>query len=156
MESNDGMTPRDDLLERMLSAWTELMTVVEQLDGRFDVDLGDGWRVRDVLAHIALWERVANWKLSGADVPNSEGVIDRDPWDLNEFNETMRARWRDRPVSDVLAELRAAHEALVATVEGAPDEQCAPDGAAHEVIEQDGAGHYEHHLAALRGVAEGG
>ena len=156
METGDGMTPRDDLLERMLSAWTELMTVVEQLDGRFDVDLGDDWRVRDVLAHIALWERVANWKLSGADVPNSEGVIDRDPWDLNEFNETMRARWRDRPVSDVLVELRSAHEALVATVAAASDEKCSPGGEVRDVIDVDGAGHYEHHLAALRGVAEGG
>ncbi len=149
------MTTRDVLLERMLSAWSELLTLVEQLDGRFDVDLGDGWRVRDVLAHIALWERVANWKLSGSDVPNSEGVIDRDPWDLNAFNETMRARWRDRPVSDVLAELRAAHGALVASVAAASDDDCAAGGNVHGVIDDDGAGHYEHHLAALRHAAEG-
>ncbi|MGA7669019.1 MAG: maleylpyruvate isomerase N-terminal domain-containing protein [Nitrolancea sp.] len=150
------MSPREELLEQMLSAWTELMTVAQQLDGKFDADLGDGWRVRDVLAHIALWERVANWKLGGPEVPHAEGVADREPWDLNFFNEAMRDRWRDRPVEDVLAELRVSHQALVATVAAASDEDCAADGSVWTVIQEDGAGHYELHLSALRTVAERG
>ena len=150
------MSQRDELLEQMLTAWTELMVVVQQLNDKFDDDLGDDWRVRDVLAHVALWERVANWKLGGAEVPNAEGVADREPWDMNFFNEEMRERWRKRSVDEVLAELRASHEALVATVSAASDEDCAADGSVWAVIQEDGAGHYELHLPALRGLAERG
>ena len=150
------MSPREEIEQQMLSSWAELMTVVQQLDGKLEVDLGDGWRVRDLLAHIALWERVANWKLGGPDVPNAESVADREPWDLNFFNEEMRERWRGRSIDDVLAELRSAHEALVATVSAASDEDCAADGSVGAVIQEDGAGHYELHLPALRNVAERG
>ncbi len=149
------MSPREELLEQMLSAWVELVTIVERLGGKFEQDLGDGWRARDVLAHIALWERAANWKLTGAPVPNAADLMDRDPWDLDAFNEAMRERWRDRSAADVVAELRAAHEALVATVQEAPDEDCAPQGRVWVAIHEDGAGHYEHHLPALRDLIIG-
>ncbi len=148
------MSARDQLLEDMLSAWAELMTLVRALDGRFDTDLGDGWRVRDVLAHIALWERVANWKLTGAPIPNADDVVEREPWDLDLFNETMRGRWRDRSVAEVLSELHAAHEALVASVQGAADADCDSNGSVRTVIDEDGAGHYEHHLPVLNGLVE--
>lgn len=148
------MSPREQLLDRMLSGWAELMTIVATRSGRFEADLGDGWRVKDVLAHLALWERVANWKLSGAPVPNAADLIAREPWDLNAFNEAMRDRWRQRSDDDVLAELRAAHEALVSTVQSASEEDCAPNGRAWTVIDEDGAGHYEHHLTALARAAE--
>lgn len=144
------MSPREELLEEMLSAWAELVTIVERLDGKFDQDLGDGWNARGLLAHIALWERVANWKLSGAPVPNAADLIEREPWDLDTFNETMRGRWSERATADVVAELRAAHAALVATVRDAPDEDCAPRGRVWLAIHDDGAGHYEHHLPALQ------
>lgn len=156
VEVGVSVSARDELLEEMLSAWAELMTVVKSIGGRFDEDLGDGWRVRDVLAHLALWERVANWKLTGAVVPNSEGLIDREPWDLDAFNVGMRNRWRDRSPSDVLAELRAAHEALVAAVSSSSDSGCAPKGGVWTVIHEDGAGHYEHHLPALQRAAGSG
>ncbi len=149
------MSPREELLERMLSAWTELMTIVERLDGQFDDDLGDAWRVGDVLAHIALWERMADRKLSGSPVPNAADLIDQEPWDLDLFNETMRDRWRGRSTQEVVTELRAAHEALVTTVSEATEEDCAKQGRVWDVIEVDGAGHYDHHLPALRKIVTG-
>ncbi|HEX7101556.1 MAG TPA: maleylpyruvate isomerase N-terminal domain-containing protein [Nitrolancea sp.] len=144
------MSSRDDLLARMNLARAELESVVTALRGREEADLGDGWRVRDLIAHLALWERVAAWKLGGGDVPYAEGLADRDPWDLNAFNEGMRERWRDRPLNDVITEFDAAHAALVEVVSNASEEDCAPGGAARTAIDEDGAGHYIQHLSDLR------
>jgi hypothetical protein len=155
-ETGGNVSPREALLEEMLSAWSELTTVIKELDGTFDRDLGDGWRVQDVLAHIALWERVAGWKLSGSDIPRADDLIDREPWDLNAFNEAMRDRWRKATAQEVVAELHAAHEALVTMVSNATDEDCATNGQVWTAIHEDGAGHYEHHLPPLQRVASAG
>jgi hypothetical protein len=144
------MSSRDELLARMSLTRAELESVVVALRGREETDLGEGWRVRDLIAHLALWERVAAWKLGGADVPNAEGLADRDPFDLNAFNEGMRERWRDRPLDDVMAEFDAAHAALVEVISNASEDDCAPSGAAWTAIDEDGAGHYAQHLSELR------
>ena len=146
------MSDRDELLAQMSAARTELESTVAALQGREDLDLGDGWRVRDVLAHIALWERVGTWKLAGTPVPHAEGLVDRDPWDLNVFNEEMRELWRSRSLTEVLEEFSLAHEALVAAVKASPAEECATGGRVWTVIDEDGAGHSRAHQAALRGV----
>lgn len=144
------MSNRDALLGRMSLARAELESIVAALSGREETDLGEGWRVRDLIAHVALWERVAAWKLGGADVPNAEGLADSDPWDVDAFNEGMRERWRDRPLADVLAEFAAAHTALIDAVRNASEDDCAPGGVACVTIDEDGAGHYVQHLSALR------
>jgi len=144
------MAQCDELLAQMSAARIELDAAVARLDGREEQDLGDGWRVCDVLAHIALWERVAVWKLLGTPVPHAEGLVDREPWDQDVFNEGMRERWRSRPLDDVLTELNMAHAALLAAVANASDDECAAGGRVWTVIDEDGAGHYEHHLADLR------
>ena len=141
------------LLERMDAGWRELETVVGQLEGRMDADLGDGWRVVDVLAHIALWERVARWKLTGDPVPGADDLTDGEPFDLDHFNQTMRGRWQDRDSDAVLTELRAAHAGLVEAVEASDDASCAPGGKTYTVIDEDGAGHYGAHLDELAAVA---
>jgi hypothetical protein len=144
------VTNREGLLAQMSAARQELESIVDALLGREDLDLGDGWCVRDLLAHIALWERVATWKLVGTPVPNAEGLVDQEPWNLDAFNEGMRERWRLRPLSDVRAEFDQAHEALIAAVTSAPDADCADGGRAWTVVDEDGAGHYGQHLATLR------
>jgi len=144
------MSTRDDLLARMNLARAELESIITVLRGREEADLGDGWRVRDLIAHLALWERVAAWKLGGTDVPHAEGLADLDPWDLNTFNEGMRERWRDRPLSDVMAEFEAAHAALIEIISNASEADCARGGSAWTAIEEDGAGHYAKHLGKLR------
>ncbi|HEX3721374.1 MAG TPA: ClbS/DfsB family four-helix bundle protein [Nitrolancea sp.] len=143
------MTNRDELLAQMNVARTELESVIATLRGREDIDLGDGWRVRDVLAHIALWERVSAWWLTGADVPHAEGLVGMEPWDLNAFNEGMRERWRLRPLSEVYEEFAAAHEALVALVSDSSEEDCATGGRVWVRNDECGTGHYREHMAAL-------
>jgi hypothetical protein len=144
------MSNRDDLLGRMNLARAELESIVTALRGREETDLGEGWRVRDLIAHLALWERVAAWKLGGRDVPDADGLADLDPWDLDTFNEGMRDRWRDRPLADVITEFEAAHVALIDIISNASEADCAPGGAAWTAIDDDGVGHYTQHLSDLR------
>ena len=146
------MSHRGQLLERMRAERAQLDQVVRSLDGRLDEDLGDGWRVRDVLAHLALWERVAAKKIAGTPLPDGEDLAAREPWDVDAFNEAMRDRWRSRTEAEVLQEFAAAHQALTAAVEGASAQDCAPGGSVHQAIEEDGAGHYQAHLPALRAL----
>ena len=137
------------LLTETLAARGELDAALAALAGGWDVPVGDGWRVRDLLAHLALWERVAVWKLTGAAVPDADDLMQQNPWDLDTFNTTMRARWHDRPIDAVLWESHAAHAALLATIVGATEGACVPGGAVRTTVDEDGAGHYRVHLPAL-------
>lgn len=140
------MSHKDQLLDTMRAARAELEAAVGARDGRLDADMGDGWRLRDILAHLALWERVAAKKITGAPLPDGEGPAARQPWDLDRFNEAMRERWRGRTADEVLAEFAASHRALVVAVEGANEEDCAPGGVAWQAIAEDGAGHSPVHF----------
>jgi hypothetical protein len=54
--------------------------------------------------------------------------------------------WRPRSAEDVLAELHAAHAALVRAIEETDDAGCAPGKRRWNTIHVDGAGHYASHF----------
>jgi hypothetical protein len=137
-----AMTHKEELLAAMRAARVDLEAVVGAYEGRLDETLDDGWQVRDAIAHIAVWERVATRKITGAPLPEGEDLASMQPWDMDTFNDAMIDRWRAHPADDVRAEFAAAHLALVAAVAGANDEDCAPGGTAWQAVDDDGAGHY--------------
>ena len=147
---------QQQLLDEMQTARVELDETASALvaAGRLDADLGDGWRVRDVIAHIALWERVADKKLSGAELPYGSDLAAMKPWNLNTFNEGLRERLRTLTDDELLAEYHAAYAALRETVANADEDACAPDGRAYRAIGEDSGGHYPAHLPALRAALE--
>jgi hypothetical protein len=140
------MSPKDKLLDVMRDARAQLDAAVAEAMPRLEQPVAGSWRVRDELAHLALWERIAARKISGAPLPDGEDLIEREPWDIDAFNDEMTERWRLRSTSDVLAEFTAAHEALVAAVQQADDADCAHDGKVWSAIAADGAGHYDGHF----------
>ena len=83
---------------------------------------GDGWKVRDMIAHLALWQRVST--LVAKKIAVVDAVPDTADWDIwageltptPELNDRIFREWRDKPVSDALEELREAHAALVAAL----------------------------------------
>ena len=60
------MAHREALLAVMRASRVELETAVDAYRGRLDTELGDDWRVRDTIAHIAVWEQMAVRKLTGS------------------------------------------------------------------------------------------
>lgn len=140
------MSSKVELLAMMAAVRAELEAIVLAEDADLQADAGGDWRVIDLVAHIALWERMAARKLGGVPMPYGADAADRKPWNLNIFNETMRERMRSWTTADVLAEFEAAHQALVAVVQDADEEDCAPGGRVWRAIDEDGAGHYAAHF----------
>lgn len=141
------MAHQSNLLDVMRDARAQLDTAVAEAMPRLEQPVDGGWRVRDELAHLALWERVAARKIAGDPLPDGEDLIEREPWDMDAFNDAMIERWRLRSTRDVLAEFAAAHEALVAAVRQADEFDCARDGKVWNAIADDGAGHYSAHFS---------
>jgi hypothetical protein len=148
------MSDEDELLSVMRRGWSDLTTAIETDEPTPDEDAGDGWRVKDLIAHVALWERMAVRKINGYPLPVGDELADREPWDLDRFNEVQRDLWWDVEPSAIRAELDAAHQALVRAVESAPAEKCRVGGNVWTAIDEDGAGHYHWHFAVPDRMAE--
>ncbi len=140
------MSHRDELLAVMAAGWADLDGAITAIRDRFGAADDGGWRPQDAVAHIATWERMATRKIAGTPLPMGEDLATQKPWSLNRFNDGMIERCRAWSAAEVLAEVSAAHEALVAAVAGADDASCAPGGKTWTTIDDDGAGHYNKHF----------
>jgi Mycothiol maleylpyruvate isomerase N-terminal domain len=140
------MSHKRELLAAIRESRTDLEQAVNAYGGRLDAETGDDWTVRDAVAHIALWERMAVRKLAGTPLPIGEEIAGRKPWNLDAFNEAMRSRLRTLSDEQVLTEFAEAHRALMSAVEAAADEDCAPKGRVWQVVDEDAAGHYHYHF----------
>lgn len=143
----DHVGHRDDLLAVMAAARNDVDTLVAgYTEADWLEDLGDGWRRKDVYAHIALWDRMAETNITGAPNAEDDEIIAGREWDIHVFNQTARARDWDLPVSDILTALQDAYAAVVAVVSAADDEEAAPGNKVFRVILIDTVGHYAVHL----------
>ena len=140
------MTHKERLLATMHAIRAEVEAFVRDRQGQPDAEIGGGWSLHDAVAHVALWDRMAARKIAGTPLPYGQDAAARKPWNLDAFNDELRARWRDRPLDEGLAEFAAAYPPVVAAVEGARDADCAPGGAVWRTIDEDNAGHYPHHF----------
>jgi hypothetical protein len=147
------MSHKQELLAVMQRSRTELEAVVGAYNGNLGEQLEDGWRVRDAVAHLALWERMAVRKITGAPLPVGEDLAAREPWNLDAFNDAARARWRSWSDAEILTEFAAAHQALVAAIEQADEQDCVPRGQVWQIIDEDGAGHYHFHFSVPDAMA---
>ncbi|MGH2376907.1 MAG: DinB family protein [Candidatus Limnocylindria bacterium] len=92
---------------------------------------GQGWRVRDIPAHLALWQWVAT---RVAEKVSERGQLPDTPdWDIwagietptDELNDENFRDWRDRPVEDALGRLAYVHAEMIRAVERLTPEQIA-------------------------------
>jgi len=108
---------RAQLLARLAAARAGLLEQLIGLDERAltEVPVLDGWTIKDLLAHIAAWDR---WEertmkcMVAGEVPDFTAVQDFDA-----SNAAFVAEWRDRTLAEVLAELQAARADWVAWLE---------------------------------------
>lgn len=78
-----------------------------------------GWTAKDVLCHLAADSQAGLFFISLAQTTRSE----LDPaFDLDRWNAARVAERREKPVSELLAELRAGYKASVHAVESASEE----------------------------------
>ena len=105
------------------------------------------WTVKDILAHVAWWERHLLRTLRAGYDELVTVATDR-------TNAEVFAANRDRPLDDVLAEFRAAHEDILAALAGWPEDELARDEV-YEAIGWDTFRHYPDHTATIQAWHEG-
>ena len=143
------MEQRTALLARMGEARQAFEAVVETLRERLDEEIEPGgWRVRDVLAHSAAWERVAARR-----IPARLAGDPIDLYDVDVLNAEVVASASDWPEQALLDEEREAYAALVAIAESAPEAACGPGGVVYGDVEGNVTEHYPEHLPALQALA---
>lgn len=104
---------KTELLLRIREDHEHLQRVIASLsvEQAAELDLGNGWTVKDHLAHISAWEGRLLATLH--DAPAWEGLgIDRLSYDigtLDDWNELIFAREKDRAIEDVMADFQTRH-----------------------------------------------
>ncbi|MCX7855359.1 MAG: ClbS/DfsB family four-helix bundle protein, partial [Anaerolineae bacterium] len=103
---------RADLLWRLLGLDEQTLTEVPVLDD---------WTVKDILAHIAAWDRWEHQtmrQMIEGKAPDFTAAQD-----VDRFNAAVIAVWRVRTLDEVLAELEDARAAWVAWLQSLPVEE---------------------------------
>ena len=136
-----GAATKADAMKLMERGWQDLDSRFAGLSER-DLERevftgeGSGWRLRDLMPHFAFWWRLAARgarraaEIGAAPDKNTTlrafvGVDSH--WDT--LNAENFARWRERPVAEQLAELRAARDDLRAALTQLPAPLLLTDGA---------------------------
>lgn len=115
---------------------------------------GAGWRVRDLIAHFAFWQtisaRIAERIRTGVLPEDGQTMltfVGEDPG-TDARNAENFAAWRERPVADALAHLRAAHARLIEGLRALPPERVVKSDAPedwHRYFWQPGVNHLRQH-----------
>jgi hypothetical protein len=108
------------------------------------------WGVREILAHLAGWQREmtpALLRLARGERPVPQGVSydDVDGWNARHV-----AARRGLTVEGVRAELDAAHREFLAAARAVPDARYGPDRTATRIVDLNGPHHYREHAAQIR------
>ena len=143
---------RQQLLQRLDSAWTAFTSSYAGLTDAQMTEPGvtDDWSVKDILAHITIWEEEALKHLphiiAGGTPPrysDTYGGIDA-------FNDMMVERRHALPLYDILRQLDDTHQKLTAYVGTMPNEQITTETRARRRLRLDTYSHYPIHTKAIR------
>lgn len=114
-----------DLVKRVQREWSALLHVVKSASHERMCTPGpDGWSVKDVLAHLADWERFLLLNQFQEHSPHEALQVDEimlERPDFDELNATLFERNRDRPIADVLVDLHQTHSQLLVALEQMSD-----------------------------------
>ena len=127
---------------------------------------GDGWRIGDLVAHLARWNRIgaeAARLIAGGTEPPPEADMRLRAFigidgDVDAVNAEAVAAWRDRSDEERLTELNAAHTAFMDALRALPAARVVKaDGEPYRYFWTPGAGHlglhWDHIEAALKETA---
>jgi hypothetical protein len=110
-----------ELMSAVRREWKLLMNVVEKLDEqKMTTPDENGWSPKDNLAHLSEWMN----SLMGYHIDKrpAEEVMRLTPeqtkdWDMEVINPVLYDRNKDRPIEDVMDELRQTYEKLLAKLD---------------------------------------
>jgi len=145
------MEDKGKLLREADEAYAELREAAAGLDDdqASRVMLGT-WGVREILIHIAAWDRemtpaLARIRHGEAAFPAGVSYDDADGW-----NARFVAARSGVKLADILAELDLAHRDLIAAATALDDPQLATGGPARDVFTGTATQHYQEHAGQIR------
>lgn len=141
---------KTELLEAIALGWDRLQALISRVgDARMtEPSLDAGWSVKDVLAHIALWEGIcARWLEAAARGETQERPEVKD---VDGTNARGLERAKARALTEVVNESRTRHARIVAAVEALSDEELASDKRfgwpVWQMTDSNTADHYGEHI----------
>lgn len=147
---------RSTLLLRMQEAHAELEAALAAVDGARLTEPGvtGDWSVRDLLTHLAFWERRTLRRL---DLPAAAQPQPLDEGAMHRLNAESVAAGRDQTPGEALAAHRQSHAELLAAVSALGEDELndstrfGPAGQpVWKYIAGDSYEHYEEHAAEIR------
>ena len=134
-------TDKAVLLAREREAWAGWWLHVADVDPA--ATRHDGWSLKDVISHIAAWQRSSSGRLAAI----GRGQPDPGPPVTDVFNEKAREEGRLRSWQDVRDNAERVHETFLATIDALSQEALTRDeGLGAFVITANGVEHYEEHV----------
>jgi hypothetical protein len=151
-----------DVMQAERSNWVALLDEVGRARLTEPGAAGD-WSLKDVIAHLTYYEdAIAAWldrARRGEPQPPSEFA----GLNMDERNAAIYERNKDRAVEDIVRDSERAFQRSLDAVQGLRDEDLHDheftrrydsEYSAHDLIEGDTYGHYQEHIAMVRGWLE--
>ena len=110
------------IIRKLEDTHAELEGTLEALDLEMVIHTETNWRIRDILGHIATWDRVLIRSiksfLDGTEylIPGMVGVE-------TDFNDQKVAEQRDLPTAEIVKEWKKARGDFITAVQGIPNER---------------------------------
>lgn len=153
---------RDELMAKLDGSRAELEALLARVpaERRTLPALSNGWSVKDLLAHLATWEKRVLYLYGRLSTGRPvEDTIS----DLNEFNAAAYQANRDRPLAEIQAEEAQAYADLRHLAQTAPEAHLFDPAhfpwtqgmAFYEMIGNNSYGHFDEHMPDLRAWLEG-
>ncbi|HMB22593.1 MAG: ClbS/DfsB family four-helix bundle protein [Chloroflexota bacterium] len=108
---------KEELMSAIKREWDLLMDVVAKLDAQKKMTAADagGWSPKDNLAHLAEWmNALMGYHIDKRPAHEVFGFSEEitKGWDMEVINPVLFARNKDRPLEDVLNEVKQAYKKL--------------------------------------------
>ena len=143
---------KQQLLKKLDSAWTVFKESYAGLSYSQMVEpnvMGD-WSVRDILAHITIWEEEAlkylPLILQGRRPPRYKDLYGG----IDAFNAQMVEQKRNLPLTEVLRQLDETHRQLIEYIEDTPAEQFVRETRFRRRLRLDTYSHYPIHTQPIQ------
>jgi hypothetical protein len=155
---NDKRT-KPALLDEIQAEWELLEALLLELDEgqMLDANAQNGWSVKDVMAHITYWERLALDRLYAARDGRPIQIELVSSWDVDQINAQVYTANKDHPLDDVLAQTQEVHNELISVleesdstfIEGPLPFDWAEGTPVSQFVAENSCEHYKEHRQAL-------
>jgi len=145
------MSARDELLKQVAEEFAAFKaSYVGLSEPQLTQVMLGSWSIREVLCHVAGWHREmvsVLERIARGEKPVPEGVSydDAQPW-----NEKFVKACAGTPAAEMVREVDASYEALIAAARKVPEERFAPGRAAARTMDGVGPHHWREHGDQIR------